>query len=878
MMFSRACARTCRLVFVSLLVVLSLFSFGQQSVGTSSLPRIIKYSGAAAPGNATLTFAIYSDQNQASPIWSEVQNVTADEQGRYTVLLGSTTADGLPASIFESGEARWLGVRNGDEAESPRILLVSVPYALKAGDAETLGGKPLSAFLMADPSTSTTTASATSKESARIQRGSGETNGTVNNTGAGGTANFVSKWQDSQTLVNSVIFDDGTNVGIGTPTPHQQLELTGNFRMPASTATTGVFYQGPNIFMHTFPFASGNLFFGVNSGNLTMTGTANLGIGNLALTSLTSGSSNMAFGPSALANNTVGLQNTAIGTQALFNTTSNNNTAIGFNALVADTGGNGNVGVGTTAGQTISTGVFNTFIGYNSDAGSGNLINATAIGANAKVNTSNSVILGLNANVGVGTSAPTFAGAAGGVHVFNSGAADLRLQSSGSTYDFLSINNGAFGLFDANNSAYRLYINNAGTVGIGTTAPTVLTGTGLHISGTSAALRLQSSANSYELINNGTNGNLGLFDVNNAAYRMYITGAGNVGINNTAPVAQLDVSQPAAGLNPSTFTVSMTPPAAVHGDTSATFGIVAGVFGTTSSGDGYGVLGENLSASGSGFNAGVRGITAITSTLGTGVWGDALQTAGDNIGVFGRSASSAGTGVQGQATATSGDAVGVYGTSASSNGTGVFGQVTSTTAGSPVPAAIFGQAASGVAGLFSVTNNTAALLIGTNAAGSNVFRVDSTGKVFADGNIQTSGADFAESVDVAYQKSAYEAGDVIAVDTTGVRRFTKVSVPYSTLVAGIYSTKPGLVATPHHIDDPRVASSEIPLAVVGIVPCKVTNENGDINAGDLLVSSSTSGYAMKGTDRTKMTGAVVGKALQSMHSKSGVIEVLVSLQ
>src|SRR3990170_1578308 len=38
--------------------------------------------------------------------------------------------------------------------EQPRILLVSVPYALKAADAETLGGKPASAFVLArsDPS------------------------------------------------------------------------------------------------------------------------------------------------------------------------------------------------------------------------------------------------------------------------------------------------------------------------------------------------------------------------------------------------------------------------------------------------------------------------------------------------------------------------------------------------------------------------------------------------------------------------------------------------------------------------------------------------------------------------------------------------------
>jgi hypothetical protein len=68
------------------------------------------------------------------------------------------------------------------------------------------------------------------------------------------------------------------------------------------------------------------------------------------------------------------------------------------------------------------------------------------------------------------------------------------------------------------------------------------------------------------------------------------------------------------------------------------------------------------------------------------------------------------------------------------------------------------------------------------------------------------------------------------------------------------------------------------MAMVGRVPTKVSAENGSIKVGDLLVSSSTMGYAMKGTDRTQMLGAVIGKALGSLDSGTGVIEVLVTLQ
>ena len=69
---------------------------------------------------------------------------------------------------------------------------------------------------------------------------------------------------------------------------------------------------------------------------------------------------------------------------------------------------------------------------------------------------------------------------------------------------------------------------------------------------------------------------------------------------------------------------------------------------------------------------------------------------------------------------------------------------------------------------------------------------------------------------------------------------------------------------------------EIPLAVVGIVPCKVSAENGPIRPGDLLVTSSTPGHAMR--DRDPAVGTVLGKALEEMPSGTGVIKVLVTLQ
>jgi len=97
------------------------------------------------------------------------------------------------------------------------------------------------------------------------------------------------------------------------------------------------------------------------------------------------------------------------------------------------------------------------------------------------------------------------------------------------------------------------------------------------------------------------------------------------------------------------------------------------------------------------------------------------------------------------------------------------------------------------------------------------------------------------------------------------------------LVVGVYSTKPGVVGR-RQTTDQKTSKTEVPMAMVGIVPTKVSAENGPIKRGDLLVTSSTSGYAMKGTDRSLLTGAVIGKALGSLDSGTGVIEVVVTLQ
>ena len=155
---------------------------------------------------------------------------------------------------------------------------------------------------------------------------------------------------------------------------------------------------------------------------------------------------------------------------------------------------------------------------------------------------------------------------------------------------------------------------------------------------------------------------------------------------------------------------------------------------------------------------------------------------------------------------------------------------------------------------------------------------------FADGTVQstaytgvTCGGDYAESVDVMGGRTNYEPGDLLVIDPQAPGRFLKSAEPYSTLVAGIYSTKPGTVGR-RETSYAKTDTTAVPMAMMGIVPTKVTAENGPIKTGDLMVTSSMVGYAMRGTDRSRLTGAVVGKALGSLDSGTGMIEVLVTLQ
>jgi hypothetical protein len=208
-------AKCLLLWFLAVSLFCSVMNAQQSTSSPSSVPRLVKFSGKAADaqnkaisGITGATFAIYKEESAGSPLWLETQNIQADTKGNYTVQLGATKPDGLPLDLFSSGEAHWLGVAVNGGQEQPRVLLVSVPYALKALDAETLGGRPASAFMAAPSSGS---------QRSQASQASEQANEIICSSGTACKTGFVPLFSSnggSSKVSDSIIKQSGTTVSI----------------------------------------------------------------------------------------------------------------------------------------------------------------------------------------------------------------------------------------------------------------------------------------------------------------------------------------------------------------------------------------------------------------------------------------------------------------------------------------------------------------------------------------------------------------------------------------------------------------------------------------------------------------------------------------
>ena len=342
-----------RRTFLPLILCLLCSLAVSQTTPSTSVPTMVRFNGAVQKTQSQtigITFALYRDQQGGSALWVETQSVVLDATGHYNVQLGSTSASGLPKDLFTSGDARWLGVQAEGQREQPRILLLSVPYALKAADAETVGGLPPSAFVLAAPSasaTGTAASAATSGNTASLAPPPGTVSGT-------GTANFVPLWTDGADIGNSVVFQSGTGttakVGINTTTPTTTLDVKGAgtvrglFTLPSvgvATAAKGSNSQALNFTASSFNSSTNAA---VNENFRWQAESA----GNN--TASPSGTMNLLFGPGTTAPVETGLK---IASNGLV-TFANGQTFPGAGTVTGVTAGTGLTGGGTTGNVTLN--------------------------------------------------------------------------------------------------------------------------------------------------------------------------------------------------------------------------------------------------------------------------------------------------------------------------------------------------------------------------------------------------------------------------------------------------------------------------------------------------------------------------------------------
>jgi len=238
MRLSSAVRALLRVIFVIFLSASAVFAQSSQSVSPASVPHLIKIGGVFHPADGqpagaveTVTLSIYADPEGVLPLWQETQTIVLDGQGRYTVLLGATQESGIPAAVFASGDAQWLGTvfERPGEVEGPRVRIASVPYAFKAQDAETLGGRPASDFVL------TPIAKDHERHTAGAAKGDTSSPATANVV-LPGTTNFLAKYVNSADLSSSAVYAAGSGaVGIGTTAPADWLHI--RFTNTGGTAT-----------------------------------------------------------------------------------------------------------------------------------------------------------------------------------------------------------------------------------------------------------------------------------------------------------------------------------------------------------------------------------------------------------------------------------------------------------------------------------------------------------------------------------------------------------------------------------------------------------------------------------------------------------------
>ena len=654
---------------------------------STDVPRLIKFFGTAKDetgklmtGPVGITFSLYQDQQGGNPLWVETQNVQADAVGHYTAMLGSATTEGMPLEVFSSGEAQWLGVQIQGQPAQARVLLVSVPYALKAHEAETLSGRSITDFVLVNKTPLASPNASNIPVAANGAIGSSlppiNNDGPTNFAGTNGTqiVNVTQKGAGAGLSATSTTLAAvrGTITGKSNTAVYGLASNTSKGSNAAGVTGQANTETGPGVAGYTSaPKGTGVL----GIANATTGGTGVVGVSNA-----TSGFTSGVYGRSASTSGS-GLSGDASATSG--------NTA-GVYGQSASTSGTGVSGSAAATsgfanglyGQTASPGGNGVF-GINSATSGGNGVNGTSA---ATTGTSNGVYGQSASTSGIGVSGNAMATSGLAYGVYGQSASTSGDGVSGNALATSGFANGVFGQTASPGGTGVFGINNA------------TSGFAIGVQGQSAST---------------------------AQYAVGVFG------NQTAATGEVfGVEGHASSTGPNA--------SAVQGFELATTGVVSGVSGGTNSSTNFaaGVVGFEGATTGQVY--GVLGKSASTS--GGGVIGSATATSGNTNGVYGESASPNGNGVLGINNATTGFSPGVMGVTNSPTSAGVYGYNATTTGhGSAVQGQIE-DSSGGAAGVFITHAGVGLILNGLSGSSyAQKFTVDASGNGFYAGNLNVTG-------------------------------------------------------------------------------------------------------------------------------------------
>ena len=206
------------------------------AAGSETAAHVVRWAGTlpeAAGKTIEVRFALYENAAGGLALWSESQPVLVGADGRYSVLLGATSSEGLPQTLFPTGQSRWVEARvvntpgkaEPEVAVAPRSLLAAVPYAFKSVDAETLAGRAAADYLTREDLQQSVQSAILAVP---VQTPVGVNPEATPAIAGTGTTNSLALWTNSTTLATSLVTQVGTNVGVNTTAPATTLDVNGN--------------------------------------------------------------------------------------------------------------------------------------------------------------------------------------------------------------------------------------------------------------------------------------------------------------------------------------------------------------------------------------------------------------------------------------------------------------------------------------------------------------------------------------------------------------------------------------------------------------------------------------------------------------------------